>query len=122
MDSMFFIVLFRFFWIPCKFHDYRPLTVGEYYIRKRLINCAGKELNDWAFTSINCSPWARAYYDNHKERETKAMVPSCETSVKNGSKSFLLSGHRELLTMKRYILKTSKQEMSLGLWLCNPYF
>jgi hypothetical protein len=26
-------------------------------------------LPGWAFTSINCSPWARAYYDYHKERD-----------------------------------------------------
>jgi len=56
------------------------------------------------------------------KRETNAMVPSCETSLKNGLKSFLLSGRRELLTMKRCIFKTSKQEMSLGRWLYNPRF
>ncbi|MEK7360010.1 MAG: hypothetical protein AAB422_06515 [Planctomycetota bacterium] len=28
-----------------------------------------RTFHDWAFTSINCSPWARAYYDYHKERD-----------------------------------------------------
>ena len=74
-----------------------------------------RTFHDWAFTSINCSPPGQGHFTITTKRETKAIVLSCEISVKNGPKSFLLSGHRELLTMKRCMFKTSKQEMSLGL-------
>ena len=54
------------------------------------------------------------------KQETKAILPSYAISVKNGSKSFLPSGQRVLLTMKLCTFKTSRQEISHGLWLSDP--
>ena len=53
------------------------------------------------------------------KQETKAIPPSYATSAKNGSKSFLQFGQMVLPTMKPCIFKTSRQGISLGLWLCN---
>ncbi len=47
--------------------------------------------------------------------ETSAILPSCETWVKNGSKSFLWSGQRASRTTRLLTFKTSSREISPGL-------
>jgi hypothetical protein len=71
----------------------------------RLLKSPRRTFHDWAFASINCSSWARAFYDYHEARN-QSHCTILRNLGKNGSKSFLLFGQTELPMMKPCTFKT----------------
>ena len=88
-------------------------------IRHACVRSLRRTFHDWAFTSLKTSSWARAYYDYHKARN-QSHFTILRNLGKKWIKILLPSGQRVLLTMKLCTFKTSRQEISPGLWLCDP--